>query len=71
MKPSDPYTPDRARYGDDLLRRIDELTVGKDLGVDGNGWRNLLLACGAEIGRLRADLRGIAHHIDINELTRR
>lgn len=57
-KQSDPDIPDLARYGDDLLARIDELT-SRDLGSDGNGWRNLLLAAGCEIGRLRAILSGI------------
>ena len=69
---SDGEIPDRARCGDDLLARIDELTVGKvdDEGSDGNGWRFLLLACGREIGRLRAELRGIAAKIQSNETRR-
>jgi len=69
---SDPEIPDRARTGDDLLARIDELTVGKiPDGVDGgNGWRFLLIACGREIGRLRAELRGIAFRIQQNESSR-
>lgn len=41
MRRSDIEIPDRARFGDDLLARIDELTVGKvdEEGGDGNGWR--------------------------------
>lgn len=70
---SDSEIPDRARCGDDLLARIDELTVGKvdEGGGDGNGWRFLLLACGREIGRLRAELQGIADVIASNEARRR
>lgn len=60
---SDPSMPDRARFGDDLLLRIDELTVGRiPEGGDGNGWRPLLVACGREI-----ELRGIAERIRQNE----
>ena len=67
---SDPAVPDRARYGDDLLARIDELTIGKESSNEPDGWRPLLLACAAEIGRLRAELVGIAAWIERNETKR-
>lgn len=61
------HIPDIARAGDDLLARIDELTVGKIGQDDRDGWRCLLLACGKEIGRLRSELKGIAFRIERNE----
>lgn len=69
---SDPVIPDVARCGDDLLARIDELTEGKiPEDCDGNGWRCVLKAAGAEIGRLRGQLLGIAHRIENAEERRR
>lgn len=61
---SDPEIPDRARTGDDLLARIDELTKTLPDGADGNGWRYLLFACGAEIGRLRGEVIRLQYQID-------
>lgn len=71
-KASDPELPDIARFGDDLLARIDELTDGKiPEDCNGNGWRCVLKAAGAEIGRLRGQLLGIAHRIENAEEKRR
>lgn len=70
MPYSDPNTPDLARTGDDLLARIDELTVGRVPEGCKDGWRCLLMACGREIGRLRAELRGIAARIEDHERKR-
>ena len=64
--PSNPDIPDRARMGDDLLARIDELTHGN---VDETS--ELLVACASEIGRLRAELVGTADRIQRQEERRR
>lgn len=67
---SDPLLPDRARTGDDLLTRIDELTESLDAEAT-HGWRPLLVACGREIGHLRAELLGIARRIERQEQQRK
>ena len=68
-KRSNPDIPDRARMGDDLLSRIEEMTYRTPNVEDdsGNGWRSLLLACASEIGRLRAELVGTADRIQRQE----
>ncbi len=60
---SNPDIHDLARYGDNLLARIDALTA--DVSVKAgqerrDGWRYLLLACASEIRYLRGELRAVA-----------
>ena len=70
MTPSDPDKYDLARYGDDLLARLDELTVGVSVKAGQehrDGWRYLLLACASEIRHLRGELRAIAERALANQ----
>lgn len=41
---SDTNRTDIERHGNDLLARIEELTLDQELGTSGNGWRMLLKA---------------------------
>lgn len=49
---SDPGITDDRRTGEDLIARINELTLDQS-GTSGHGWRWLLLACRDEICRLK------------------
>lgn len=69
---SDAGIPDRARCGDDLLARIEEMGNKSLAGSsDGNGYMELLRACASEIVRLRGELLGIAYKIEDRENRRK